>query len=75
METDAVELYDLYRDPGEKKSLVKTHSGFIDKGEKLIENHAKGAVEYQMQLGIENRQKIELSEEAEKQLKSLGYIF
>jgi choline-sulfatase len=73
------ELYDLTRDPGEKKSLSETHPVSRRTCEILLGEaiaiHAKGArITGQGGGPVYSKQSVVLDEELEKQLKALGYI-
>jgi len=68
------ELYDLEKDPGEKKNLLKKQPGIAAQMEKKIERRLKAGEDEREKRGLDRASTIIKDSERIEQLKSLGYI-
>lgn len=67
------ELYDLSQDPYERDDLANSEAELLREARLLMDQHHIDALKVRSDLGIES-EKVEMTEEAMEQLRSLGYV-
>ncbi len=72
--TGREELYDLARDPKERKSLVSSSPDKVEQARDILKKVDAAAMRLRKLHGITEWQQIELDGETRERLKALGYI-